>query len=90
MPISIQLRAAAVVAAAAAVVPLSACSGFSGGTATGAEDAASGPGSAAQTITLTDAAGQEHSFDGPVERIACQWYGCNSMLGDLGLAPAMT
>ncbi|MGN9812780.1 ABC transporter substrate-binding protein [Micromonospora sp. BQ11] len=52
--------------------------------------AASASAGAAFPVTVTDAAGTAHTFAKPVERIACYWYGCNSMLADLGLLPVLT
>ena len=37
-------------------------------------------------LTITDAAGQEFSFDAP-PKIGCDWYGCYEALADLGIPP---
>ncbi len=37
-------------------------------------------------LTITDAAGQEFTFDAP-PKIGCDWYGCYEALADLGIPP---
>lgn len=37
-------------------------------------------------LTITDAAGQEFTFDAP-PKIGCGWLGCEEILADLGVAP---
>ena len=37
-------------------------------------------------LTITDAVGQEFTFDAP-PKIGCDWYGCHEAMADLGIAP---
>lgn len=48
----------------------------------------SGTGSAGDfPLTITDAAGIEHTFDAPVTKIGCRYFGCIESLADMGIVP---
>lgn len=38
-------------------------------------------------VTVTDGGGVEHTFDKPVSKIGCLYYGCVEILADLGIVP---
>lgn len=67
------------VAALGALAALAGCA--TGGPAREATGGAAAPGF---PLTITDAAGREHTFDAP-PRIGCLWFGCTEIMADLGV-----